>query len=479
MSDDDFEESAGSSSETTEEYKYAQLHVPGFEFDVSSATAAREADKHSGSSFVRLGSFPAFSLQTTDGKRAVASVADDAPSGFANSLNLAKFVGDASEIAAAEASGDSAAGDSGIQRSSHFKGDSTYLLGFTDDTRSRVDDAEGGTDEKIVVDGVSTTNTQAARQAETQRLLTKGGWWDHSDGNRITTTTGDKIEVIQGNYKMVVMGRQDPTQAASGVAGNSFITDISGGHLQEQGPSPTPCIKSVEWVKSEDGWTLFQDNGSGNVTTKFHGKQVDYYTGTRKETYVGNDPGGYDGNLTHLPDDDCDPVLVSKTWAKRIENYAGSDGKPVQVIYSHTHAESINNLTFATEIANFVMAASVFNCNISALTVSMNTGVVAELNLTSKSTLTLKEDKVTLLRNVISAEKLEAIGAKLNLVAAVKELIASRSAVVAQETQVQASHVAVVGRRNAVVGGECQITTEDITVAQTGICMLGGQVLIA
>ena len=41
------------------------------------------------------------------------------------------------------------------------------------------------------------------------KLHTKGGWRDHSDGNRITTTYGDKVEVIRGNYKMIVLGRQD------------------------------------------------------------------------------------------------------------------------------------------------------------------------------------------------------------------------------------------------------------------------------
>jgi hypothetical protein len=61
------------------------------------------------------------------------------------------------------------------------------------------------------------------RAVESYYLHTKGGWRDHSDGNRITTTRGDKVEVIRGNYKLIVLGRQD--QAKSSTAG----MDISGG----------------------------------------------------------------------------------------------------------------------------------------------------------------------------------------------------------------------------------------------------------
>ncbi len=61
------------------------------------------------------------------------------------------------------------------------------------------------------------------RALESSQLHTKGGWRDHTDGNRITTTRGDKIEVIRGNYKLIVLGRQDQTKPK--YAG----MDISGG----------------------------------------------------------------------------------------------------------------------------------------------------------------------------------------------------------------------------------------------------------
>ena len=194
--------------------------------------------------------------------------------------------------------------------------DASYFPGFADDTRQRGTPAQsaatGATNTCPPTTQVSNSpmgNMPTSRQAETLKLLTKGGWWDHSDGNRVTTTSGDKIEVIQGNYKLVVLGRQalpSPPSATSpspsdvdnyrkqlvNLAGNAFITDVSGGHFQEQYPSPTPCIKTIEYVQDANGeWTLYQDNGLGNLITKLKGRTVDLFQGTNRETYVGANRG--------------------------------------------------------------------------------------------------------------------------------------------------------------------------------------------
>lgn len=380
-SNDDFEESSGGTvDECIEEYKYAQLHVPNHEFDVSSTTAASQADNLSGSSFIRLGSFPAFTLTDDDTAvtgRSVSTVADDAPSGFRNSLNLAKLVGDATAIASATTTDDGSPGGKTYEDASAFEGDPQYLLGFADDTRYR---ASGET--TWIREGEA-ENTTAARKAESQTLLTKGGWWDHSDGNRITTTSGDKVEVIQGNYKMVILGRQ----SADGFdIGKTAITDFSGGHFQEQYTSPTPAIKTVGWVQDENGWALFQDNGSGNVTTKFHGRQIDYFTGPRKESVTGSDPGAVKGTVS-TPDDTQDPALVSRTWAQKIEAYTGSANKPVPHIYSLTYADAINDVKFAASVVSSTTAASIVSTSSAASILSINVGgLITTLNTAVLST---------------------------------------------------------------------------------------------
>jgi hypothetical protein len=67
------------------------------------------------------------------------------------------------------------------------------------------------------------------RQAISSELHSKCGWRDHCDGNRITTTYGDKVEVVWGNYKMIVMGRQwDPGQAMGWEASGNNVQDYAG-----------------------------------------------------------------------------------------------------------------------------------------------------------------------------------------------------------------------------------------------------------
>lgn len=386
-SDDDASETSESIS-TSVEYKYAQLVVPNFEVEGSFVDTDTTP---SGSSFVRMGSFPDFTLAdktttssdgTTTTTRAVSTVSDDAPTGFKNSLTLAMLVGDAEAIKAAQTQ-DTTPGESGILRESTHGGDPDFLLGFTDDTRSRINDTEVGltdsTKEKTYIDGVSVNNDTSTRKSETYRLLTKGGWWDHSDGNRVTTTSGDKIEVVQGNYKMVILGRQDPTAVD---IGKTAITDFSGGHFQEQYASPTPAIKSVGWVKDEDGWTLFQDNGSGHVTTKFHGKQVDIYTGSKKEGLIGADPGDPDG-LVQTPDEAKDPSLISKTWAKKIESYVGSVNKPVPHVFSLTFADAKEDITFAASVVSSTTAASIVSTTAGGSIISTNTAGIDVVSVTA------------------------------------------------------------------------------------------------
>jgi hypothetical protein len=332
--------------------KYYQVAVPSFPFGGTSP------DPAGGSSFVRLGSFPALN--------------DSSIPGLSNSVNLAKLVGDSAKISAEALAAET---DGSLNK---YTGD--FLVGFADDTRHR--------------DGADPT--KAARQAETKNLLTKGGWWDHADGNRVTTTTGDKIEVIQGNYKMVILGRQ-PTTGYN--LGNVFITDVSGGLFQEQNACPTPCIKTVEYTLSDNEWTLFQDNGKGKVVTRFDGRQIDYFTGSNKEAYVGKN---YDGTVSASGDL---PTVISKTWAKKIETYTGAADKHVPLIYSSTYADTIksetwakdkieaytgdvsnavpaiHSYTYAHEIQSYTFAASIVSTNLAVNNFTLTGGIQESITI--------------------------------------------------------------------------------------------------
>jgi hypothetical protein len=95
------------------------------------------------------------------------------------------------------------------------------------------------------------------RTLESSQLHTKGGWRDHSDGNRITTTRGDKVEVIRGNYKLIVLGRQDqskPKYAGMDISGGT--ADTGGGDLTADASTDfnqgsTAFSTVVEWRQCE------------------------------------------------------------------------------------------------------------------------------------------------------------------------------------------------------------------------------------
>ena len=437
----DYESATTDTSESEATVKYYQITVQNHQEVASPVTLpAASSDGVTiptfvgASSFLRIGSSPESSEWTS--------------TVFGSSANLAKLVGDPTSIQAAETGINNASGTGGFEdgsgRASPYgnAGDANYLLGFTDDTRSRNPDSPSTT----LVNNTAVENSSTNRQAETLRLLTKGGWWDHSDGNRISTTAGDKVEVIQGNYKMVVLGRQSPTTAPGTLVGNALITDVSGGHFEEQYTSPTPAIKTVEW-KVEDGrWTVYQDNGEGNVITKFKGTTVDLYLGPRRETYVGSEPGS--GALRDV-DDTLDPVLISKTWAQRIETYVGSVAKAVPSIKNETYAHEIQNYTFAASIVGFNGAANNLDMAV-GIKESIFLGAVLDIFVGPKMSISIDEWQFANFKNVVAAQN------------------ASAAAV---ETRITGAHTAVSNLQTSITNSANRIALAYNEVAQTHVDM--------
>jgi hypothetical protein len=214
------------------------------------------------------------------------------------------------------------------------------IQGFEDDTRKREPGAP----------------PVGERQAESAKLHTKGGWRDHSDGNRITTTKGDKVEIIGGNYRMLVLGRGEHNSG----------WDVSGGHVSEVGETFAGG-SSIEWVEEYGGtWKVVETTVKGEVNSTYHGIVIDRYYGKRKESYTGQevlptldakDDSVDDSKPEHINHVATqNPVIIDKTWAESISSYTGSAALPVPTItevtwaktmVSETHAESITDKTFA------------------------------------------------------------------------------------------------------------------------------------
>jgi prepilin-type processing-associated H-X9-DG protein len=192
-------------------------------------------------------------------------------------------------------------------------------------------------DDERVRDGCPDFVSVADRKAESAVLHTKGGWRDHSDGNRISTTRGDKIEVIRGNYKLVVLGRTDEPGGAG--------WDVSGGHIEGLG------IKScIEWVQTFDGtWKTIEKSEKGDTDVTQHGNNVsrsfgdiiDNTTGSEDETRPTFD--AEDNFVKMVPA--ANPTIKDRTWARRMESYTGSAARRVPLIVNETWAEQMSSKT--------------------------------------------------------------------------------------------------------------------------------------
>jgi len=206
------------------------------------------------------------------------------------------------------------------------------------------------------------------RQAETAKLHTKGGWRDHSDGNRVTTTRGDKVEIIKGNYRMLVLGRQDDEAG----------WDVSGGHVGESGITYSGA-SSIEYTTEFYGgtWAVVEHTIKGHVHTAFHGQVFDYFCGEVCESITGSEsPSATQPN----------PDVTNKTWAESIGTYTGSAALPVPLVTTETwaqmtsdttNAQTITSATTAETIASTTTAQTMVNAT-TASTVTNTTSVGTE-----------------------------------------------------------------------------------------------------
>jgi hypothetical protein len=232
----------------------------------------------------------------------------------------------------------------------------SQITTFIDDTRLR--------------DGCPEFIPEGTRQAVTAKLHTLGGWRDHSDGNRVTTTRGDKVEIIKGNYRMLVLGRQEEQ---AGV-------DISGGHVSQSGITFAGS-SSIEWTQDYGGtWKVTETTTKGDVYTTYMGDTYDWYYGNIKTSVTGTEsPSATQPN----------PTITDSTWAVAIASYTGSAALPVPTMSSETWATAITSTTVATTMTDTTEATSMTStttCPSITTTTTGNTTATVTGNTTSTTT---------------------------------------------------------------------------------------------
>ncbi len=211
---------------------------------------------------------------------------------------------------------------------------------------------------KLPKDG--TKHSVNERLEQSAALLSRGGWWDHSDGNRVSTTYGDKVEVIRGNYKMVVMHRQDDPAGGGG-------WDVSGGHIQDLGPASMPGasvrLEFRPGTFNQGGglgtWHLENTTNNFNQTSDFAGDFYEHWYGDHKESTIGSEsPKDWDDTKGKPLGN---PAIIEKTWASKIESYTGSRAWRIPTIKEETYADAITSVTDVSGILHDSTTAGVIN----------------------------------------------------------------------------------------------------------------------
>ena len=155
----------------------------------------------------------------------------------------------------------------------------------------------------------------------TANLFANAGWRDHTDGNRITTTAGDKVEVIRGNYQLIVCGRMDDPDD------DGAVLDISGGHIVPGDIAPGNVTR-IEYKAQKFGgtWKVTEEAEKGHVHEIFRGEFMEEFRGSRRTSITGTVPSSLtstfyaDGTRGY----DDNPDIVDGTWANTILEYTGS-----------------------------------------------------------------------------------------------------------------------------------------------------------
>lgn len=193
----------------------------------------------------------------------------------------------------------------------------------------------------------------------TQLIPDYTGWRDHTDGHRITTTRGDKIEIVGGNYTVVSLGRGTGVSSLEMSGGITIASDEAPGNTTSVTWRPLPSNSS------ESGWKVVEQVVKGNQVERFHGTKREEFYGDKLVSVIGSpsentvyltvDPGHNGDPETYVGD--TSPYTAAKNVATQgtLETYAFptkwdlEDDTPPKLqrpdIHSSTWANSIQEYT--------------------------------------------------------------------------------------------------------------------------------------
>jgi len=240
------------------------------------------------------------------------------------------------------------------------------------------------------------------RQRKSARLHTLGGVRDHTDGNRITTTRGDKLEIVQGNYRLVVLGRHDqPVDPNSNAVLPGW--DISGGHMSEsEVSSVAPPVANPKvglapsvgkfWKQRWNGnWQDIEETVKGDTKTVISGDTHSQSYGHYIKNFIGSENAPAWHEPKDCPGGACrtNPKIISQTWAEHVKSSMGSKAEPVKLMTDTTHVKTMVTKTNATTQTDRVTAQDMT----STTTVGSMTTTTTGGTINSSTTATSVTDK--------------------------------------------------------------------------------------
>lgn len=154
----------------------------------------------------------------------------------------------------------------------------------------------------------------------------RGGWRDHTDGNRIVTVRGDRVDVVMGNYKRVILGRiHESSVYGSGETSplQESSWEVSGGHIFEKTSTGVAALKSIEWVKESSDvdpdqaarWKVLEKTAKGDTVTRYSGRVEEHFNGPWQKSTVGKDAQSNDAN----------PEIIDESWILKHDSKVTAD----------------------------------------------------------------------------------------------------------------------------------------------------------
>jgi len=308
-------------------------------------------------------------------------------------------------------------------------------------------------DDRNRVSGVPHDLDKAERVRQSRVIHTRGGWRDHSDGNRVTTTYGDKIEVIRGNYKKIVLGRQDDATTSAG-------WDVSGQIIQDFAymmPGASVRVEESSSYQDSSGnnvWHL--QNTAENIvqSTNEAGDFFDYKWGKKHWSFTGSESPPADGTDPDSGYPRQNPHILEKTWADHIEGYTGSSAWRIGKEFGGT---SIVEETWAVSTSGLTDVSGKIEETTNAGSVESTTTV--EGTVTETTTVRDSVTETTTVTNTITSTTTSAATVETTIVGA-----ATASSVIGVEANVT---VKGAGAEVTVVGAQVDVTVAGIQAEVT------------